>query len=91
MNEELIPFYNENKSYCYFTQFKKIFTFIGCEQEYDENKIGEILHNNLNNYSSITTRFFTFFLVTTPFDTTFFLLLISIPLINLSLSSLYSK
>ena len=57
MTSELTTFCNENKSYCYLTSFekmfdkenmKKIFTFIGCEQEYDETKIDEILNNNLN-------------------------------------------
>jgi len=57
MTSELTTFYNENKSYCYLTSFekmfdkeniKKIFTFIGCEQQYNETKIDEILNNNLN-------------------------------------------
>jgi hypothetical protein len=56
MNKELISFCNENKSYCYLTSFekmfdkenmKKLFTFIGCIKYYDENKINEILNNNL--------------------------------------------
>jgi hypothetical protein len=57
MTDELTTFYNENKSYCYLTSFekmfdkenmKKIFTFIGCIKDYDENKIDEILNNNLH-------------------------------------------
>jgi hypothetical protein len=56
MNNELITFYNGNKSYCYLTSFesmfdkenmKKLFTFIGFEKDYDENKIDEILNNNV--------------------------------------------
>jgi hypothetical protein len=56
MTSELTTFYNENKSYCYLTSFesmfdkenmKKIFTFIGFEKDYDENKIDEILNNNV--------------------------------------------
>lgn len=55
-NDSLIEFYNKNKDYCYLTSFekmfdnnniKKIFQFIDCEYLYDENKILEILKNNI--------------------------------------------
>jgi hypothetical protein len=55
-NKELFDFYNKNKQYCYFTSFermfdksniKKIFHFIECSEYYDENKINEILKNNI--------------------------------------------
>lgn len=56
MNKEFIQFYNQNKEWCYFTTFEKmfdlnniknIFKFIGCEDSYDETKVNEILNNNL--------------------------------------------
>uniref|UniRef100_A0A6C0ERB3 Sulfotransferase domain-containing protein n=1 Tax=viral metagenome TaxID=1070528 RepID=A0A6C0ERB3_9ZZZZ len=56
MNKELIEFYNNNTDFCYFTTFermfdvnnlKKIFIFIDCEADYNEDKIREILNNNL--------------------------------------------
>ena len=56
MNKELIAFYNNNKDFCYLTSFEKmfdmnnlkqIFTFINCEDDYNEEKIREILNNNL--------------------------------------------
>ena len=49
-------FYNQNQSWCYFTTFekmfdkeniKKIFEFIECQEHYDENKIKQILDNNI--------------------------------------------
>ena len=56
INKEFIQFYNQNKDWCYFTTFermfdlnniKNIFKFIGCECSYDETKVMEILNNNL--------------------------------------------
>jgi hypothetical protein len=55
-NIEFHQFYNKNKDWCYFTTFekmfdknnlKKIFTFIDCGENYDEEIIGNILMNNL--------------------------------------------
>jgi len=54
--KELIDFGLENKDWCYITSFermfdrnnlKNIFTFIGFQEKYDENKITEILNNNI--------------------------------------------
>ena len=56
LNNELYYFYNQNQSWCYFTTFekmfdkenmKKIFEFIECQEYYDENKIKQILDNNI--------------------------------------------
>ena len=56
LNNELYNFYNQNKEWCYFTTFekmfdmeniKKIFEFIDCSQYYDESKIKQILDNNI--------------------------------------------
>ena len=56
LNNELYHFYNQNQSWCYFTTFekmfdkeniKKIFEFIECQEHYDENKIKQILDNNI--------------------------------------------
>ena len=56
LNNELYHFYNQNQSWCYFTTFekmfnneniKKIFEFIECQEHYDENKIKQILENNI--------------------------------------------
>ena len=55
-NKELWDFFNENRKWCYFTSFEKmfnqqniqrIFTFIGCRENYNENEVDEILKNNL--------------------------------------------
>ena len=55
-NIELYQFYCENKDWCYFTSFEKmfdknnlqnIFSFIDCRENYDEEKIGNVLMNNL--------------------------------------------
>ena len=55
-NKELVDFYIQNPSYCYFTTFEqmfdrsnlhKIFEFIGCSQHYNEKKITEVLNNNI--------------------------------------------
>jgi hypothetical protein len=55
-NNNLINFYNKNKSYCYLTTFermfdknniKNMFNFIGCGEHYNEKKVDEILKNNL--------------------------------------------
>jgi hypothetical protein len=56
LNNEMYHFYNQNQSWCYFTTFekmfnkeniKKIFEFIECQEHYDENKIKQILENNI--------------------------------------------
>jgi hypothetical protein len=56
MNKELIDFYNQNKEWCYLTSFEKmfdknnlqnIFSFIDCREKYDENKVTEVLNNNI--------------------------------------------
>jgi hypothetical protein len=56
MNKELIEFYNQNKDWCYFTTFERmfdrnnlqnIFSFIDCRENYDENKVTEVLNNNI--------------------------------------------
>ncbi len=55
-NQELINFALENKDWCYLTSFermfdrnnlKNLFTFINCGDQYDENKITEVLNNNI--------------------------------------------
>ena len=54
--KELINFGTENKEWCYLTSFermfdrnnlKSIFLFIECGENYDENKITEVLNNNI--------------------------------------------
>ena len=56
MNKELFDFYNQNKDWCYFTSFEKmfdrnniqnIFSFIDCREKYDEKKVIEVLNNNI--------------------------------------------
>lgn len=56
MSNELCDFYEQNKDYCYFTTFermfdknniKNIFKFIECEEYYNEDIITSILLNNL--------------------------------------------
>jgi hypothetical protein len=56
LNNEMYHFYNQNQTWCYFTTFekmfdkeniKKIFEFIECQEHYDENKIKQILDNNI--------------------------------------------
>jgi len=56
LNNEFYNFYNQNKEWCYFTTFekmfdmeniKKIFEFIDCSQYYDHSKIKQILDNNI--------------------------------------------
>jgi hypothetical protein len=56
MNIEMIEFYNQNKEWCYFTTFEgmfdrnnlqNIFSFIDCREKYDENKVTEVLNNNI--------------------------------------------
>ena len=56
LNNIFYNFYNQNKEWCYFTTFekmfdmeniKKIFEFIDCSQYYDQNKIKQILDNNI--------------------------------------------
>jgi hypothetical protein len=55
-NNELINFAKQNKDWCYISTFegmfnkdniKNIFTFIDCGEKYDENKITEVLTNNI--------------------------------------------
>jgi hypothetical protein len=55
-NKELVNFALANKEWCYLTSFerlfdknslKNLFSFIGCGENYDENKITEILNNNI--------------------------------------------
>lgn len=55
-NKELVNFALANKEWCYLTSFermfnmsnmKNIFTFIECEDNYDEKKIKDILDNNI--------------------------------------------
>ena len=55
-NKEFIKFSLENKDWCYLTSFERmfdknnlrnIFSFINCSKLYDENKITEILNNNI--------------------------------------------
>jgi hypothetical protein len=55
-NNELIKFANDNKDWCYISTFehmfnkeniKNIFSFIDCGEKYDENKIDEVLINNI--------------------------------------------
>lgn len=55
-NNELINFVKQNKDWCYISTFegmfnkdniKNIFTFIDCGEKYDENKITEVLTNNI--------------------------------------------
>jgi hypothetical protein len=55
-NKELIKFASENKEWCYFTSFermfdrnnlKKIFSFIECGEKYNENIVTEVLNNNI--------------------------------------------
>jgi len=55
-NKELYDFYLENTQYCYITSFEKmfdkqnimnIFTFIQCREHYNEEKVSEVLNNNI--------------------------------------------
>jgi hypothetical protein len=55
-NKELWDFYKNNKDWCYFTTFEdmfdknimsNVFKFIDCHENYDEEKINDILENNL--------------------------------------------
>jgi hypothetical protein len=55
-NKELYDFYLENPQYCYITSFEKmfdkqnimnIFTFINCIEHYNEEKVTEVLNNNI--------------------------------------------
>lgn len=56
LNNVFYKFYQENTDFCYFITFEKmfdtqqlknLFKFIGCEEFYDENKIREVLSNNI--------------------------------------------
>ena len=55
-NTEFWNFYLANKDWCYFTTFEKmfdktnvqnIFSFIDCRENYNENKVEEVLKNNI--------------------------------------------
>jgi hypothetical protein len=55
-NKDLVEFYNNHKDYCYLTSFermfdktnlKNIFIFIHCIDNYNEEKINEVLNNNI--------------------------------------------
>jgi hypothetical protein len=55
-NKELAQFYTQNKEWCYFTTFERmfdknnlrnIFTFIECGENFNEVKIDEVLNNNI--------------------------------------------
>jgi hypothetical protein len=55
-NKDLWDFYNQNKDWCYFTTFERmfdknnlqnIFSFIDCRENYNETAIENILKNNL--------------------------------------------
>jgi hypothetical protein len=55
-SQELIAFALENKEWCYLTSFERmfdknnlrhIFDFIGCREKFDEQKIDEVLKNNI--------------------------------------------
>ena len=54
--KELVEFYSKHRDYCYLTSFegmfhkeniKNIFTFIECGDNYNEEKINEVLNNNI--------------------------------------------
>ena len=54
--KELVDFGLANREWCYLTSFERmfdrnnlrnIFSFIGCGENYDENKITEVLNNNI--------------------------------------------
>lgn len=56
LNTELYNFYKDNKEYCYFTTFErmfhmnnleKMFEFINCKENFNKEKIKEILSNEL--------------------------------------------
>jgi hypothetical protein len=56
LNKELVEFYSKNKDYCYLTSFERmfnknnlqdIFSFIDCRENYNEEKIDEVLNNNI--------------------------------------------
>lgn len=56
LNRELVDFYNSHRDYCYLTSFermfdksnlKNIFIFIKCDNSYNEEKINEVLNNNI--------------------------------------------
>jgi len=55
-SQELIAFALENKEWCYLTSFERmfdknnlrlVFDFIGCREKFDEQKIDEVLKNNI--------------------------------------------
>jgi len=55
-NTDLWNFYLANRECCYFTTFEKMwdktniqnmFSFIDCRENYDENKVNEVLKNNI--------------------------------------------
>lgn len=55
-SKELVDFAVQNKEWCYLTSFERMFdrnnlqnmfSFIDCRENYDENKITEVLNNNI--------------------------------------------
>jgi hypothetical protein len=55
-SKELADFAVKNKDWCYLTSFERmfdrnnlqnLFSFIDCREKYDENKINEVLNNNI--------------------------------------------
>ena len=56
LNKKLMEFYNKHRDYCYLTSFEgmfnknnlqNIFHFIDCRENYNEEKISEVLNNNI--------------------------------------------
>ena len=56
MNKELIEFSNQNRDWCHLISFERmfvrsnlqnLFSFIDCREKYDENKVTEVLNNNI--------------------------------------------
>ena len=55
-NKELFEFYNNNKEWCYFTSFErmfnannitKIFDFIECRENFNESAVADVIRNNI--------------------------------------------
>jgi len=58
-SKTLLDFYNFHKEYTYFLTFEKmfikanirdLFSFIGCDEDFDENKVVSVLTNKIENY-----------------------------------------
>jgi hypothetical protein len=56
LNKELVEFYSKHRDYCYLTSFERmfdknnlqtLFEFIECRENYTEEKINEVLNNNI--------------------------------------------